>query len=59
MKKMSYDELMDLDIMLRRYMHDRMQEGGKPSEVLDRFTPILDEMGEVEERAKEEEHIEL
>lgn len=63
MKKMSYDELMELDILLRRYRTGRMEDvEGQRDKVLaeyDRLEPLIKEIDAAAEKAKKEEHIEF
>ena len=63
MKKMSYDELMELGILLRRYHTGRMKDAeGQRDKVLaeyDRLEPLIKEIDAAAEKAQKEEHIEF
>lgn len=63
MKKMSYDELTELGILLSRYRTDRMEDAkGKRDKVFseyDRLEPLIKEIDDAAEKAKKEEHIEF
>ena len=63
MKKMGYDKLMELDILLRQYRTGRMEDvEGQRDKVLaeyDRLEPLIKEIDDATEKAKKEEHIEF